>query len=153
MRFLLTYWSFAFTISLSFYAIITWFGTRHLSIDSKETLTLWLWGEYESTWATHFCNMFDAVFGKRHLSWQCFFRSSIASLVSVILFYILFAKVLGVMSERTPANLPFLFVLLAGPFLNFVPDYLSLFETRWLLYRFRHINSAFGHLSFDAHQK
>ena len=77
---------FAFAIAGSFYAAIAFVG-KHLSQDSKDTLTLWLWGEYDSTWSHHFCNMFDAVFGSRHWSWQCFWRSSLASVLAVLLLY------------------------------------------------------------------
>ena len=40
---------FAFATASAFYAAVVWFGNNHLSQEAKENLTLWLWGEYEST--------------------------------------------------------------------------------------------------------
>ena len=100
-----TYWAFAFALAGAFYAAVQWFGKYHLSQESKDTLTLWLWGEYESTWSHHFCNLFDAVFGARHLSLKCFLRSSLASVVAVLLLYVLFAEILGVMGGRALGDL------------------------------------------------
>jgi hypothetical protein len=145
LKFLASYWGFALAIAGSFYAGITWFG-RHLSQDAKDTLTLWLWGEYDSTWSHHFCNMFDTVFGKRHLSWQCFFRSSVASVLAVVLLYVLFAEIVGVMGGRALGNLSLWQAVLFGAAINIVPDYLSLFETRWLLKRLERVRSVIGQL-------
>ena len=100
-----TYWAFALGVASAFYFAVLWFGKHHLSQESKDTLTLWLWGEYESTWSHHFCNLFDAVFGARHLSLKCFLRSSLVSVVAVLLLYVLFAEILGVMGGRALGDL------------------------------------------------
>ncbi len=142
--FLATYLAFAFTIASGFYTAVQWFGKHHLSQEAKDTLTLWLWGEYESTWSHHFCNLFDAVFGQRHLSLRCFLRSSLASVLAVLLLYVLFAEILGVMSHRALGELSLWQAIAFGAAINVVPDYISLFETRWLLRRFERVKSVLG---------
>ncbi len=143
--FLPLYVGFALATAGSIYAGIVWFG-RHLSQDARDSLTLWLWGDYDSTWSHHFCNLFDCVFGRHHWSWRCFVRSSIASVLAVVLLYILFAEILGVMGRRTLGNLSLWQAVLLGAAINIIPDYLSLFETRWLLKRFERVRSFAGQL-------
>ena len=146
LGFVATYWGFALTLAGGFYAAVSWFGKHHLSQNSKDTLTLWLWGEYDSTWSHHFCNLFDAVFGSRHLSWRCFLRSSLASVLAVVLLYVLFAEILGVMGDRAQGDLSLWQAMVFGAAINIVPDYVSLFETRWLLKRFERVKSVLGQL-------
>jgi len=145
-----TYWAFAFALAGAFYAAVQWFGKYHLSQESKDTLTLWLWGEYESTWSHHFCNLFDAVFGARHLSLKCFLRSSLASVVAVLLLYVLFAEILGVMGGRALGDLSLWDAIKFAVAINIIADYVSLFETRWLLRRFERVRSVPGQLGVLA---
>lgn len=140
------YWGSALAVSSAVYGFIILFGKNHISDELNEDLTLWLWGEYESTWSEQFGRLFDTVFGKDHLSWKCFFRSSIASALAVLLLYVLFDGVLGVFGSRTEQDITMAQLLLFGIALNLVPDYLSLFETRWLLKRFEKVQSFFGQL-------
>lgn len=156
--FVTNYWTFAFAIATGFYAALSWFGRYHLSQDKKDSLTLWLWGEYESTWSHQFCNLFDAVFGARHLSWRCFVRSSIASGVAVLALYFFLAGVLNVMDERVSdtlvqgetGDIALWQVVAIGALVNVIPDYVSLFETRWLLKRFERVRSVAGQLAVLA---
>ncbi len=141
------YWAYAFSVAVAFYFTLRWFGKHHLSQSAKDTLTLWLWGEYESTWSHHFCNLFDAVFGERHLSWHCFWRSSLASICSVVLLYLLFSEVLGIFGSRALGQLNLWQALFFGTLINIIPDYLSLLETRWLLKRFERVTSFSGQLA------
>ena len=138
MPFEASYLGYAFASAALVYAAVAWFGDRHLSQEYKENLTLWLWGEYESSWSYHYCKFFDAVFGERHLSWRCFFRSTIASIFAVLFFYLLFAEMLSIMQPggRAGGYLPLAQVALFGILINIIPDYISLYETRWLLKRF-----------------
>lgn len=117
----------------------------HFPDEFKKDLSLWLDGVYDTSWSTHFCRMFDAVFGARHLSVKRLVRSAIASILSVFALYVLFAHVLGVMDSRTFGAIPVTQALLVGVVINILPDYLSLIETRWLLERFGR------HPSFAAH--
>ncbi len=139
----LPYWSFAIAIATSFYIGMVFIG-KHLSIEAKKTLSLWLRGSYESTWSHHFCDIFDTLFGKRHLSVSCFIRSSVASFLSVLALFFLFTHVLGILETRTEENLTLWQVILFGALINIIPDYLSLFETRWVLQRFEKVRSFSG---------
>jgi TPR repeat protein len=117
-------------------------GGEHLSRDTKENTTLWLLGEYEDTWAHQLSLLMDKIFGSKHLSWNCFLRSSAASLLFVLLLYFSFSKA-GFLEVKARAggNLSFAGVLGLGILLNLIPDYLSLLETRWLLRWFQKIRS------------
>ncbi|MZH02808.1 MAG: sel1 repeat family protein, partial [Nitrospinae bacterium] len=148
LAFIMGYWAYAFSLAVAFYSAVSWFGKQHLTQNAKDNLTLWLWGEYESSWSQHFCNIFDAVFGDKHLSWRCFIRSAIASVLAVFFLYILLGEVLGLMdqSHRAGDDLSIGKALLFGTAINIIPDYLSLFETRWLLKRFDQVKSFIGQL-------
>ena len=147
LGFTATYLGYSLALAGGFYAAVSWIGKNHLSQESKDNLTLWLWGEYQSTWAHHFCNLFDAVFGDRHLSWRCFWRSSLASFLAVFLLYVLFAEIIGVLGDRALGDLSLWQALLIGAAVNIIPDYLSLFETRWLLKRFERVRSGIGQMA------
>ena len=150
LEFLATYWAFAFALASAFYFAVLRFEKHHISKELKDTLTLWLWGEYESTWSHHFCNLFDAVFGARHLSLKCFLRSSIASVAAVLLLYVFFAEILGVMGGRALGQLSLWDAIVFGAAINIICDYVSLFETRWLLRRFERVTSVLGQLGVLA---
>lgn len=88
-------------------------------------------------WPERFTAVFDHVFSERHFSIQCFVRSCLASSVfSFILFlawksqqepiYLFFAEKAGFISSAIGA-------LILLVFLNWLPDYLSLLETRYFL--------------------
>ena len=59
------------------------FSEKHLAPDTKDSIASWLLEakapEKVNTWIDTFPDVFDAVFGKRHLSWRCFWRSAIAT--------------------------------------------------------------------------
>lgn len=83
-----------------------------------------------------FIEAFDRIFGDRHLTWRCFLRSCVASMVSVVVMTIVWVfldpiswqKFLSYNGEGAIGMiLVFAFVL------NLVPDYISLLETRWVL--------------------
>jgi hypothetical protein len=83
-----------------------------------------------------FVTLFDHVFGDQHLSWQCFRRSSIASVAAVALvLLIIMSSVGGPLAERLTAPWePDLVVgLLLACGVNILLDYLSLLETRILV--------------------
>lgn len=112
------------------------FGGSHVAPARRDDLSLWLMGGSEQTWSKQFCSLFDGVFGERHLSLQCMMRSAIASLVSVGLIYLLLDQVLGVMAFRVDTTLQLWQVMVFAAAINILPDYLSLYETRWILGRF-----------------
>jgi hypothetical protein len=83
-----------------------------------------------------FRDAFDRVFGARHLSWRCFSRSCAASLLSVtaVLAFWLTTRPEARMLASDPALLGAVVWLVAlTGLMNFVPDYFSLLETRFLL--------------------
>lgn len=90
-----------------------------------------------ANWPVQFISMFDGIFGERHFSWRCFRRSCIASFVSVVIvIFVLNALYSGdfkdVVSEYD--ILTILFVFISAPIvLNFISDYFSLLETRYLI--------------------
>lgn len=134
-------WLAAFAMSAGFYAVVVfWLG--HFSPEVKEELTLWLWGERQFEWAAMFSRSFDAFYGKKHVSWRCFIRSSLVSIAAVVFLTYIFS--LSNSAENMPAvrhpyvMLGLFFIL--GAIINVVPDYLSLIETRWLLRKFETVH-------------
>jgi len=85
-----------------------------------------------SNWPAQFAALFDSIFGKRHLSWRCFVRSCIASLVSVVLAVFLFVLFLRIKIDKELLGLT-PFVLFLAVIFNFIPDYLSLLESRYVI--------------------
>ena len=139
-----SHWAWALGLAAVFYGTTRFLG-GHLSADWRTALAGWLKGEIkEDHWARHFCAFFDQVFGKRHLTWQCFRRSSVASLTAVIALYLLFGEVFGLLDVRTADGLALGQVLLIGAAVNIVPDYLSLLETRWVLRQMQRVRSVAG---------
>ena len=107
------YWAWAVGLAAAFYAATRGVG-GHLSRDWRDTVALWLMGAVEDTWPRHFGALFDRIFGARHLSWHCFIRSSIASLLAVGVLYLLFGPVLGLLTVRTTDGLALWQVLAIG---------------------------------------
>jgi hypothetical protein len=109
-----------------------------LTDQTKLEIAVWLLGvkvgQKVEPWPDTFARVFDRVFGKKHLSWKCFWRSGIASLCSV------FILCLSVFLSSGLRNTPVNFTLRSGTFIgltfitvvvgNVVPDYFSLLETR-----------------------
>jgi hypothetical protein len=44
----LPYWTFAFASASGFYFVMGWFSSRHISQEAKESISLWLWGDYKT---------------------------------------------------------------------------------------------------------
>ncbi|MDW4499915.1 tetratricopeptide repeat protein [Sulfitobacter sp. D35] len=104
-----------------------------LNRQRKDEVALWLMGAHtEAGWAKSFTTLFDAVFGRHHLSLRCFLRSAAASLVAVVVIWLLMgsAETIGL---RLQADLTLGTVLILGLAINVAADYASLLETRHLL--------------------
>lgn len=86
------------------------------------------------SWIPEFTEVFDRFFGKKHLRWRCFYRSS---LISMFTFVVLTTMLLLIEYDPEETLAEFLlFVLSAVVFaalFNVFVDYLSLLETRILL--------------------
>lgn len=124
-----------------------------LNENTKLEVAVWLLGRKKlsptfQNWPDTFAKVFDRVFGKKHLSWKCFGRSCMASFVSMLVLFVLdalFRPGLPVPVELSATYKPSIFSILAWtpklipPLLltsivaNFLPDYFSLLETRWIL--------------------
>ena len=113
-----------------------------LNEDTKLEIAVWLLGRRPlgprvERWANTFAKIFDQVFGRRHLSWSCFGRSAVASVVSV-------AVALGIRTAQLPPGskaVYFKALYFMDPLeaigglllLNVIPDYISLLESRYVL--------------------
>ncbi|MBI4378601.1 MAG: hypothetical protein HY578_05830 [Nitrospinae bacterium] len=90
-----------------------------------------------ASWPEQLVEIFDSIFGKRHLSWQCFRYSCLASLVSVLIVTLLWWTLrplqFKVFWESGALPDALLSVYLVAVAINLIPDYLSLIETRWLI--------------------
>jgi len=130
--FLESHWVASFLLATSFFGLTKW-SLNLLNEERKDEIRRWLSGKVdEHTWAFHFIRLFDGVFGRKHLSWRCFFRSGICSLVAVVLAW----SILGGFTDfsfRVQQESTLLNVLGLGVLINVFADYLSLLETRWLL--------------------
>jgi len=90
-----------------------------------------------SNWPSMFAAVFDRVFGERHLSWRCFWRSCVASLVAVIIPTLVWAAIRPVemtsfIQQYTKGGAIWgIFGISA--ILNFLPDYISLLESRYII--------------------
>ncbi|MEM6681536.1 MAG: tetratricopeptide repeat protein [Pseudomonadota bacterium] len=129
-----------------FYAV-TVFATEDLAPDRKAHLALWLKGDYDSTWPKEFGAMFDRLFGANHLKLRCMALSALASIVAVFALWLLFDRALSLISLRADTGLSLTQALLIGAAINIVPDYISLYETRWLLKTFERVRHPFGQLA------
>lgn len=120
--------------------------------DTKKSLSRWLQNLHSSgeepTWTQIFVEVFDHVFTKHHLSWRCFLRSCLASLAAVAIVTVIWAA-LRPAEFKEFLYLDFYIALPTGPpstdpwfiaiifliaaYVNLVPDYISLLESRYIL--------------------
>jgi hypothetical protein len=126
---------------------------RWIRVKSFETGIV---ADEAANWPDTFGKVFDSIFGKRHLTWFCFWRSAGTSLIlAFISFGIMFQNVIGRVSlhsliadvELLALFYPLLFVT------NVIPDYLSLLETRkvlWLISRTRNTWLRIMRIVFDG---
>lgn len=151
-----------FTIPKFVAYIAAWFGIMGgiwalfdraeivLHVDIRKRISNWLdrdtinWKTPE--WPSIFISIFDRIFGEKHISWKCFFRSCIASVSVVLIMTLITYSVTGYIVDEVYFHssvhgeyyldwnwvdaILFLFVTLI---LNVIPDYFSLLETRWML--------------------
>ena len=121
-------------------------GERRLPTTQRQELTYWINGTSKGTWIQLYGNILDVFFGTRPFSIKCFVRSSIASVFSVLYVYFLMYSVVDIDPNRIPDNLRFWQVVVLAIITNFVPDYLSLVQTRLLFKRFAHCSSTLRYL-------
>ncbi|WP_251358627.1 lipopolysaccharide assembly protein LapB [Kangiella sp. TOML190] len=143
----ISYFGILFAIVVAVYNFSK-FSISHMSQSKRESFSLWLWGDYEDSWIKHYNNFFDSIFGSKHLSVRCIVNSCIASLSFVLILYVVFNNASFFSSERPriQTELALFQILTLGILINFVPDYLSLLQTRYLLKLFENVKGVFGHL-------
>lgn len=106
--------------------------------EVKSSISQWLRnpsGPLER-WPVTFAKVFDSVFGVDHPSWRCFRRSCVASLACVSIVTLIWGALrtdefMAFIAQENIGSLaafPFLFA-----FMNLIPDYLSLLETRYVI--------------------
>ena len=140
-----SYFGYAAILSVALYGFFAWFGEHHLPRKSnvRDNLALWLMGAYDrETWTKQFISFFETVFGDRHFSLRCIIVSATASITTVMLLYILFGPILGLLDTQILDGKPFLEVLALGIAINLMADYISLGETRLILKYFQNVHSS-----------
>jgi len=87
-----------------------------------------------SSWVPDFTSVFDRFFGKKHLSWKCFYRSAlISTFVLIVLFYLY--DPIGMAGNEPNDKYKLLgLAIISALLLNVFIDYISLLETRVILY-------------------
>lgn len=67
--------------------------------ETKISISMWLLElkpeEGSQKWPGQFIKIFDAVFGEKHLSWKCFFRSCVASYIAITIMFFIYVGVTG----------------------------------------------------------
>ena len=108
--------------------------------NDRDYIAIWLMGAdlpKDLNWPSTFVALFDRVFTEKHLSWECFRRSSKASVVTVVVIMLTVAAVDASIIENVAEGEAIIVVVLAFViftlFFNLLPDYLSLYETRLVL--------------------
>ena len=118
-----------------------------LTENTKLEIAVWLLDRKKlsptfQSWPDTFAKVFDRVFGDRHLSWKCFWRSAVISIFLYAMTFVLgsFEGLATINFLRSTGNLPIenitlslqpilpLFVTIA-----IIGDYCALLETRLLL--------------------
>jgi hypothetical protein len=111
-----------------------------LTDNTKLEIAVWLVGldfkKRVANWPLTFATIFDRVFGESHFSWKCFLRSCFASYASLLVTIILLGRQLRPLVRHLfirggPQFLPLF--LLNSVFGNLLPDYISLYKSRYLI--------------------
>src|SRR5437773_4347881 len=114
---------------------------KQLSPEGIEKSREWLRGKAQprTAWVSHFAHVFDALFGTRHFTWQCFFRSCLASLSALLILTLTWVS--NRPGEfRSMLSCPEFSGIVAGFVVttlvySFPCDYASLLKTRLLIRR------------------
>ena len=91
----------AYILALSGTCGFIWFlfskAEDTLNDETKKSISDWLKNldpiEPATNWPEQFAAVFDRIFGQKHLSWRCFSRSCIASIISVIIMIIVWESI------------------------------------------------------------
>jgi len=91
-----------------------------------------------------FAETFDSIFTKKHFSDECILRSCVASLISVLMLFLISTMLFNLRDFFLELDVFWgaIGFISASFFFNFIPDYLSLLETRTLIKLARKTHSA-----------
>jgi hypothetical protein len=105
-----------------------------LRSTTKSEIAGWLVGVHVGQkvepWPDTFAKVFDRVFGQNHLSWICFWRSTI---FSFSLYFLMLIVTVPPLPTGQPLFQSWAPLVLSGIIGNVVPDYFSLLGTRIVL--------------------
>ena len=111
-----------------------------LTEQAKFEIAVWLVGRKKfapkvQPWPETFAKVFDRVFGVRHLSWKCFWRSCVASYSLFLLILCLYSLASSELNLiKSVFDWKWLVLTLIFPFvMNALPDYVALLSTRLVL--------------------
>ncbi|MDJ0685503.1 MAG: tetratricopeptide repeat protein [Alphaproteobacteria bacterium] len=119
-------------MSSSLFGLTLLAGSVLTDTKKQEIAELLIGDRSSQDWSTAFTDYFDALFGQKHLSWVCLWRSAVASLIAVTLIWLVFGSI-GALDLRAQANLSLGAILVIALAVNIAADYVSLLETRLLL--------------------
>ena len=125
-------WAYALAIAAAVYGL-TKKLCAHLSEEADVAVSHYLQGDYSQTWAQQFGALFDYFFGAETFSQRRLLRSAAASILMVAALYIVFEGIFDLIRIRASDTMPVWQVLAIGAVINITPDWLSLWQTRWLL--------------------
>jgi hypothetical protein len=111
---------------------------KKLSADTKLEIAVWLLdlrpAEAIERWPPTFVKLFNVVFGEKHISWKCFWRSWLVSVITTAIVLVGAAAIRGIELHSYYGHQTILLMGLGYSLIgNFLPDYLSLWKTRYLL--------------------
>ena len=112
------------------------------SSQTKESVARWLrsldFTQFAIDFPKTFEHIFDSIFGSRHLSFRCFFRSCLGSMVLVVIVTLIWGAIrfdefmAFYKASSSVLWLLVIFVLVISV-LNLIPDYISLLESRYVI--------------------
>jgi hypothetical protein len=121
---------------------------KKLTGDTKLEISLWLLDISPTRsiqgWRATFLKLFNLVFGDKHLSWRCFFRSCVVTAAAVVILQVA-QELLSSFHVEIRGFLLTLVTIILG---NIFPDYVSLWKTRYLIGLSTTIESAWLNLFF-----
>jgi len=128
-------------------------GEKVMSGESRAAVSDWLlredFSERKSNWPKTFVTLFDALFTEKHLSWTCFRRSALTSVLVITMLFGAFVGFGLITLPTTLGDFAEILVLLGIPIMmNVFIDYMSLFETRWILGRMATSENPFVHAGY-----
>jgi hypothetical protein len=124
-----------------------------LTDQTKLEIAVWLLGRKKfgpkmQPWPGTFAKVFDRVFGTKHLSWKCLWRSTIAVLATTVIVLLYQLTRLEMQTgapilSATGIHHDIIAYLLIGPMIaSVLPGYLSLLQTRLILHFMRQTTDA-----------